>query len=839
MEDNKPTGRKKHVSGQVSGVNKREEGLGTGPVGKQDGYQGRKQQYQSQQRPSSGFQSPQGNGTRPSQTFQSSGNSGSTGSGGITRAGKMGIGGILIIALLVFMLYKCACSGRGNLLEGPGGDGGTQQQQQGGGFSDILTSLMSGAGASGSGISQGWVSEANTGKLNTNVVQGSREKRTTILGSNRDVITVMVYMCGTDLESKHGMGSSDIQEMINARYGSNINIILLTGGCKQWKNNIVSSSVNQIYKVESGNFVKLVENAGNDCMTDPDLLAGFIKYCKQNYPANRYDLILWDHGGGSVSGYGYDEKYASKGSMSLKGINEALKKADVKFDFIGFDACLMATLETALMLEPYADYMIASEETEPGVGWYYTDWLTALGGNTSMSTLEVGKNIVDSFVNECNKKCAGQNTTLSVVDLAELGYTVGNKFSDFSNKTSEQIKTDYQTVSNARASAREFAVSSKIDQIDLVHLAYNLNTTESKALADTILSAVKYNRTSSNMTNCYGLSIFFPYKKSSKVDSAVATYNAIGLDSAYSRCIQQFASMSVSGQAVGTTASADGISSILGGGSASSGSSFDLTSLLGGLLGGGSLLSGLTGGSSDFFGKGLEGVDTAAYIGAHRLDPANLVWTKNSDGKNVISLSKEQWDAVSDLALNVFYDDGAGYIDLGLDNIYSFTDAGELIGEYEGTWLGINGQLVAYYFVSQTTEGGNRVITGRVPVLVNGERAELYINFESAKDDVGEVVGVRMVYDDSVTETVAKLYTISEAIENAEGDLTIDFICDYYNYNGDYVDSYKIGEPVVLNAGNATLTVSDLEIADHQSKTKATYLFTDIYCQEYWTPVMP
>ena len=360
MEDNKPTGRKKHVSGQVSGVNKREEGLGTGPVGKQDGYQGRKQQYQSQQRPSSGFQSPQGNGTRPSQTFQSSGNSGSTGSGGITRAGKMGIGGILIIALLVFMLYKCACSGRGNLLEGPGGDGGTQQQQQGGGFSDILTSLMSGAGASGSGISQGWVSEANTGKLNTNVVQGSREKRTTILGSNRDVITVMVYMCGTDLESKHGMGSSDIQEMINARYGSNINIILLTGGCKQWKNNIVSSSVNQIYKVESGNFVKLVENAGNDCMTDPDLLAGFIKYCKQNYPANRYDLILWDHGGGSVSGYGYDEKYASKGSMSLKGINEALKKADVKFDFIGFDACLMATLETALMLEPYADYMIAS-----------------------------------------------------------------------------------------------------------------------------------------------------------------------------------------------------------------------------------------------------------------------------------------------------------------------------------------------------------------------------------------------------------------------------------------------------------------------------------------------
>ena len=110
--------------------------------------------------------------------------------------------------------------------------------------------------------------------------------------------------------------------------------------------------------------------------------------------------------------------------MSLAGINTALKNAGVKFDFIGFDACLMATVETALMLDEYADYMIASEETEPGIGWYYTNWLTKLSANTSMPTLEIGKNIVDDFVTTCASQCRGQSATLSVVDLAELSATV-------------------------------------------------------------------------------------------------------------------------------------------------------------------------------------------------------------------------------------------------------------------------------------------------------------------------------------------------------------------------------------------------------------------------------
>ena len=157
--------------------------------------------------------------------------------------------------------------------------------------------------------------------------------------------------------------------------------------------------------------------------------------------------------------------------MDLAGVDKALKAGGVQFDFIGFDACLMATAETALTLADYADYLIASEETEPGVGWYYTDWLTAFGENTSMPTIELGQRIVDSFVDTCAQKCPGQQTTLSVIDLAEFEATVPAALADFSKDTAGMIRDkQYAAVSKARSGAREFARSSRIDQIGRAHV---------------------------------------------------------------------------------------------------------------------------------------------------------------------------------------------------------------------------------------------------------------------------------------------------------------------------------------------------------------------------------
>ena len=277
------------------------------------------------------------------------------------------------------------------------------------------------------------------GSLNTTVASGSRGKYTTIYGDGSDKVTLMIYICGADLESEGGMATKDLVEMTNANISDNVNVIVYTGGAKKWQNNTVSNSKNQIYQVVNGGLRTLSTNVGTASMTDPSTLSTFIKAVAQAYPANRYQLILWDHGGGTVTGYGYDEKNKSSGSMSLSGINQALTDANIKFDFIGFDACLMATVENALMLSQHADYLIASEEVEPGIGWYYTNWLTVLSSNPGISTLEVGKKIADDYTSRCNSECRGQATTLSVVDLAEVQNTIPSRFTNFAKSISSLI----------------------------------------------------------------------------------------------------------------------------------------------------------------------------------------------------------------------------------------------------------------------------------------------------------------------------------------------------------------------------------------------------------------
>ena len=521
MENNRPRGREKHVTGPAKTVKKRGEGLGTGPVGDAGGYQDRKPEASSGQRSA---------GTR---------------SGG-------GMMKLVLLALLVLL------GGGGGLTAMLGGQpeapssvqtpSASQQQVSNAGSVDWGQVL---GGLGGGSVSSGWQSTPNTGKLDASVAPGARERYTALLGNGRDTVTIMVYMCGTDLESRSKMGTMDLQEMLNASFGNDVNLLVYTGGCKGWQNTVVSSTTNQIWQIKDGKMACLEKDLGSVPMTDPDVLSGYIRWCAENYPASRYELILWDHGGGSVSGYGYDEKFASSGSMDLSGLDRALKDAGVKFDFIGFDACLMATAETALTMAQYADYLIASEETEPGVGWYYTGWLTALGKDTSMPTIQIGQKIVDSFVETCAQKCRGQSTTLSVVDLAELEATLPDVLADFSRSTAKLIREQsYQTVSNARSGAREFAPSSRIDQVDLVHLAKNLGTKEGEALSKVLLSAVKYNRTSADMTNAYGLSIYFPYRKTAAVSRAASTFERIGMDDAYTQCIRQFADVVDSGQAV-------------------------------------------------------------------------------------------------------------------------------------------------------------------------------------------------------------------------------------------------------------------------------------------------
>jgi len=686
---------------------------------------------------------------------------------------------------------------------------------------------------SGTTYTTQWKLGSNVGKLDTSVLNTVRPKYTKIVGDNKDVVTIMVYMCGSDLESRGAMGSYDIQEMAAAALSSNINLILYTGGTTKWHINQISTKQNAIYQILPGKMGLLVENAGNAPMVNPANLTSFIEFCQTNFKADRYGLILWDHGSGSIGGYGRDEKYSNYGSMTLAGIDQALTDADVKFDFVGFDACLMGNTETALMLAEHADYLIASEESEPGIGWYYTDWLNALSKNTSLPTVEIGKAIADSFVTECKTRTPKQPATLSVIDLAEMRDVVDDKLSAFSKSATEMIKNkEYRTLASARSGAREFGTQANVDLVDLVDMASSIDTPEAKELVSSLLNCIKYNNTTSTMSNSYGLSIYFPYRSSQYLRTVTSTYEKIGMNSDYTQCIRNFAAYSTGGQVSSggnynatqsfqgyntsnyqTQNSTDSIYQLLemfSSGSQQVQQQPNYSPLL--ELGLNLLLQSVMGS-----GRGM-----ADYIAANHFD-ADLTW---KNGK--IKLTDEQWAMVDDLKVNMFIDDGKGYIDMGCDNIYDIDAKGNLLKITDKTWLAASGDgsnwIVIPYYYLYCTKDGEKVINsvGRVPVRINGERANLLLQL----DDEGiELAGVSYRYDDA--DVIAK-YTF----ELNEGD-KIEFIAGYYDYNGNYQASYVLDGSIIFKD---KLHFGDVSIADY--KTKSTYQFRDIYQQNYWTTPM-
>ncbi|MBQ8946760.1 MAG: peptidase C11 [Lachnospiraceae bacterium] len=835
MPDNKPRSRERNVTGQGTGGFKTGSGLGTGPVGSTGGTSG------------------------------GGGHSGGSGGGGhrAARAGGGGLGLLVIIAIAYFLFGRGGSSeityyddgayenavvqdGAGSLSALSGNDGsGSSAASSGGSVSSLISALTTGSYGdsdiytSSSYDSAGFESSpaalaADSGNslINMDVATGARAKRTVINGDGSDVVTIMVYMCGTDLESKSGMASNDMAEMAQASISDNVNVIVYTGGCKGWKTQGISNKVNQIYQIKNGGLKRLVEDDGNKAMTDPATLAGFIKYCSANFPANRNELIFWDHGGGSVSGYGYDEKNAYGGSMDLAGIDKALKAGGVTFDFIGFDACLMATAETALMLDDYADYMIASEETEPGIGWYYTNWMTALSGDTGMSTLNMGKSIIDDFNQACAYKCPGQKTTLSIVDLAEFADTVPANLSAFAKSISSLISDkSFKEVSDARYNTREFAQNSRIDQVDLIDLCQNVGNSEGKALAEAVRSSVKYNRTSSNISRANGVSIYFPYQKKSMANQAVSTFKQIGMNEDYIRCVTDAASMQTAGQVAGG-GGYDLLSALGGAGSSgysySGGSADMIGTLLGAFLSDRSIPGSddLDRSNTAFYDdRSFTDEDAAEFISLNSFDAGNLFWSDGTEGEKRLKLSSEQWKLIHDVDLNMFIDDGAGYIDLGLDNVFTF-DGDELIADDSHAWIGIGTQIAPYYHTDTIESGDEYSINGYIPVLYNNERAKLIVIFDN-ENPHGYIAGVDTDYRNNETETAAK-----STVGLNVGD-TIQLMCDYYTYDFEYSDSYKFGNPITVTED---MTVTDVDVSDYD--TIITYRLTDIYNRAYWTPVI-
>ena len=249
-----------------------------------------------------------------------------------------------------------------------------------------------------------------------------RKQIETASRSDDGVWTIFVYLCGTDLETDSGMGTDDLEEMAKSSPSDKVRFVVQTGGTEEWTEDDVDTDKTDRFLVQNGEITKVDEKKLTN-MGTPDTLADFLVWGTSNYSSEHMGLVLWNHGGGSITGVCFDEKY-DQDSITLMEMDAALLKASEtskrKFDFIGYDACLMGTVEVANVLATYADYMFGSEEMEPGSGWDYTAIGNFLSKNPDSDTEALGKVVCDSFYESNVKADDEELTTLAVIDLSKI-----------------------------------------------------------------------------------------------------------------------------------------------------------------------------------------------------------------------------------------------------------------------------------------------------------------------------------------------------------------------------------------------------------------------------------
>ncbi|MBO6108379.1 MAG: hypothetical protein J6P16_03130, partial [Eubacterium sp.] len=233
------------------------------------------------------------------------------------------------------------------------------------------------------------------------------------------------YLCGSDLESGNGFASTDLTEAMSADLPDNVTLVIQTGGASEWHNDTVSADCIGRY-VHGGADLELVEEQELANMGDADTLISFLEFCNENYPADHKMVLFWDHGGGSTSGAAYDEIFDGD-YLSVPELKKAFEATctpsaeNPPYDIIGFDTCLMATVDVAAAFSGIGKYLVASEETEPALGWSYEEWLETLAEDTSISPADLGKAICDSYYSACELYELADDVTLSVTDLSKTG----------------------------------------------------------------------------------------------------------------------------------------------------------------------------------------------------------------------------------------------------------------------------------------------------------------------------------------------------------------------------------------------------------------------------------
>ncbi|WP_339312970.1 clostripain-related cysteine peptidase [Paenibacillus sp. FSL M7-0896] len=333
---------------------------------------------------------------------------------------------------------------------------------------------------------------------------------------NLDGATILIYAVGSDLESQQGRLTDDLEEILRGQPNQNTKILMQTGGTLKYHNKYMADGASERFEVSHGQLQKH-ESHIQTAASDPRTLRDFLVWGKTVAPSERYILILWDHGYGTMGGFGADELNERK-TMKVSELSQAIGSSDLYFDLIVFDACLMGTVETAYALRDQGKYLIASEDSTPAAGLYYTTWIGALERNPQISTERIGRLILDSFTLHSGME-AKMQTTMSMMKLSQAESLV---------KAIEKAKLDRSLTDLAKRSELLGKNEGILDQYDLIEIMGQ--SSEVTAAAQALAFEV---RNSAGYKNRNGVALYVPNQKIELTHQMKQELQAIGLSSKY------------------------------------------------------------------------------------------------------------------------------------------------------------------------------------------------------------------------------------------------------------------------------------------------------------------
>ena len=345
-------------------------------------------------------------------------------------------------------------------------------------------------------------------------------------------------MIGSDLEDGNGWpeeglaGTTDFYELIEGyeslHEGHEVEVIVAFGGANKdgWRGMKFADIDQIVYDSEDGEFGN---ETGSDAylyqddsanMDDENSLFEFLDYLSVEYPNfERRFLTFWDHGN-SYKGFGGDTNVGND-ILSMDEITRAFQRSQPGvFDLIGFDACSMASIEVAKIIEPHADYMIASEELEPGHGWLWSEVVRIYAREDDIT--EAGRQMVDNFVQDVHGSDAREKT-LSLLDLSQYYQLVAaldpvlSTFSDHMLSNSDYSDSLIYSSTEAQEYARSEREGTRLS-LDLKHFAQLLmeNLPDSNASSDLedLIAAVDrfvvHSNHDGSKPNSFGIAIAAP-----------------------------------------------------------------------------------------------------------------------------------------------------------------------------------------------------------------------------------------------------------------------------------------------------------------------------------------